>query len=394
MPQGSNKIIIPPTREQIKNRIIKNYGADFNPLYLDTIIDKYFENIDVHKQYSVKNSIKYISEKIYCLDRIYRKQEILYWVKRGWTDKEAEEKRIVRDKQWYISTLGEIDGLKKLEDKNKKISASCGHTFNRFIKRYGEDLGLQKWIDYKNGCKRNLEFFSKKYGIVEGKIRYEKFIEDSIWQNGYTLDYCIKKYGDSAGYKIYADYVKKITPSLENCIKKYGTVRGPIFLTNWKNTATINLNKCERTGSVSKESLLFFDPIIKWLNGIIDNQDIYVGSKDSREWFINTNSNLYFYDFTIKTLNLIIEYNGSAWHANPQWPDEKLNKWKHPFKKENYKINIDKFNNKINFAKSKGFDVLVIWGDENKKLNLQKCKDFIIKKINDENKNKFITISE
>lgn len=49
---------------------------------------------------------------------------------------------------------------------------------------------------------------------------------------------------------------------------------------------------------------------------------IKVGIKGSREWCLsskkeNNIQRVYFYDFTLPELKLIIEYNGEAYHPNP-----------------------------------------------------------------------------
>ena len=307
------KILIPPTKENVGKWLNERFGNDFEPNYFNSIIEEYFSSINTHTEYSKKLTVKYISEKIIKFDRIYRKQETLYWIKRGWNNIDAETKRIVRNKQWYIDTYGPLDGLEKFNNKNAKISDNSGHTLEKYIIRYGEELGSVKYDEYKKTCARNLEFFVKKYGENDGKNRYKEF-------------------------------------------KKH-------------------------IGKASKESLLVFNPLIDWLTNHIDINEIYYGDKNSREFFIVKNSKTYLFDFTIKSLKLIIEFNGVKFHVNENWSDEIKKIWIHPFKKMTYleAIKNDQFKKKL--AEENGFKVLTIWSNIPVEENIEICKQFIENEI-------------
>jgi hypothetical protein len=311
------KITTPPSNEMVSKWLIEKYGDDFEPRFLDELVINYENSINKHTEYSKKRTIKYIADNFFKLDRIYRKQETIYWVKRGWDIQIAENKRIVRNKQWYIDKYGVIDGVIKYENKNKNISNNCGHTLDKYIIRYGNDLGVIKYEEYKKNCARNLEFFIRKYGDVDGKNKYKEF-------------------------------------------KKH-------------------------IGKASKESMLIFKPIIDWLKGRIDINEIYYGDDNSREFFIINNSKTYLYDFTIKNLKIIIEFNGVKFHVNELWSENIKKEWKHPFKEITYldAIKNDKF--KLKLANENGFSVLVIWSDSPIEENIDICKEFIKNKINENN---------
>jgi hypothetical protein len=104
--------------------------------------------------------------------------------------------------------------------------------------------------------------------------------------------------------------------------------------------------------------------------------ELLTGDCDVESQFIlNADSNLYLYDIRIN--NKIIEYNGDYWHCNPsKWLPEQYNKSTKCTAKEKWKS--DK--RKLDYAISKGYDVLVIWESEwkNDKENIiEKCKRFI-----------------
>jgi hypothetical protein len=368
---SSMGINTPPKVESVKNWLIKRYGNDFEPKFLENIITDYFKTIDTHKEYSKNKVLKYIRTNIFKLDRIYRKQEKLYWISRGWSEDESEKKRIVRNKDWYIKIYGEIDGLNFFNKKNENISKNTGNTLNRFVKKYGEELGLIKWGSYKESCKRNLQFFIKKYGEELGPSMFQKFKEKSTI-NGYTLDFCVKKYGEELGKKKYEDYLVKIKPNKENFIKKYGEELGILSYYEFLEKITV------RRGKASKKSLNIFLPLYDWLLSFVDKNEIYFGYKNNKEYFINNEGSFYLYDFTIRNKNIIIEYNGSKFHANPSLTETDLKKWKNPYSNEDYTTNIKRFNNKIKVAENNGFKVLVLWDNCSDENNIEKCKNFIL----------------
>lgn len=127
-------------------------------------------------------------------------------------------------------------------------------------------------------------------------------------------------------------------------------------------------------GRASKESLIVFNPLIDWcLNNGILSDDIYIGDGDKKEYFIYSDKKIYFYDFTIKSKKIIIEYNGVFFHAKPS----SIN-WYNPFVTESKEENIEKQELKKLAAYNKGFKILEIWSDENALNNLELCKKFII----------------
>lgn len=90
--------------------------------------------------------------------------------------------------------------------------------------------------------------------------------------------------------------------------------------------------------------------------------------------------NFYFYDFTDLSSKKIIEFNGDYWHGNPEkYKAEELIKY--PGKGE---ILIEELwiqdKKKNDFAKSKGFEVLIIWESEfteNREDTILKCLHFL-----------------
>lgn len=130
-------------------------------------------------------------------------------------------------------------------------------------------------------------------------------------------------------------------------------------------------------GRASKESLLVFNRLFDWCLSIgIEESDIFFGVDGKNEYFIKSGKSIFFYDFTIKSHNIIIEFHGTAFHVNLD--DPLYEEWRNPFTGENWKENIRKRKIKNNKAKRKRFNMLEIWSNVDPDTNLEFCKKFII----------------
>jgi len=129
-------------------------------------------------------------------------------------------------------------------------------------------------------------------------------------------------------------------------------------------------------GKASKESLQVFNKVYKWCikNGI-NEDDIFIGVDNKNEFFIQTSKKIYFYDFTISSKKLIIEFHGITFHVKMDDPNKK--NWRNPFTNENWKTNIKKTNIKNKAATKRGFKILEIWSDIPVEENIKNCKNFI-----------------
>lgn len=164
-------------------------------------------------------------------------------------------------------------------------------------------------------------------------------------QSTFTLEKCIKKYGEEEGTKIFNKRQEDWLKSLYVNFEKYGDGRSP--QSKWVNDI--------------KEYLM---P----LNFKIDEKEKWIKEKGST-------SKAYSFDLTIG--NKIIEFNGDYWHMNPnKYHENDFNKTKQMTAKEIW----DYDTNKIKLAESHGYEVLVVWeSDYNKdpQKTIQKCIDFL-----------------
>lgn len=175
-------------------------------------------------------------------------------------------------------------------------------------------------------------------------------------------------------------------------IKKKNTLKNTLknnpnlYKDNWKKTHDKFITelgydpRLHAIGKASIESLEVFDPLVEWCLYLgINIDDIYLGINDKKEFFLQTDKKLYFYDFCIRSKKIIIEFHGIAFHANPN--DINVNEWKHPFTNQSYNDNIKQTEIKNKKAINAGFKLLEIWSDVDPLDNIEICKNFIKENI-------------
>lgn len=344
---------------------------------------------------------------------------IEYYINKGMTEEEALSALKKRQSTFSLEKCIEKYGLeegtaifnarqKKWQDTLKKHDKSYilemnkkKNVKNRFIEKYGEDEGLKKWnelnLKRKQKCSNNFkekqtgEWFFKKY---QDKTEAQKQWEE--WKNQpkrFTYEWYLYKTKDETLAKIeyekYLEIICKRTARLksqEYLMEKYGE--------NWEEI----LCKKNKIGRASKESLKLFIPLYKILRKTYQYNlyDILFGISGLKEFLIydkKTNTRK-LYDFTILSDKIIFEFNGDGKYlkepknnnhllksVHPNYiklSEEELLKWVH-IKDKNLtaKEKIQEDLNKINIAKEKGFNVLVLWQSDGIEYNLNKCLEFI-----------------
>lgn len=226
-------------------------------------------------------------------------------------------------------------------------------------------------------------FYKKKFKNInddELNLLRNNFIESSLKDREFTtrIDYYLKRgYDLETSEKMLKE--RQQTFTLDKCIKKYGYKEGLNVFNNrqfkWVTSLSKNGNlKC----GYSQISQEFFNKILNFYkNDELDN--IYFATKNYEMTMTDDNNKIYLYDFTDLKNNKIIEYNGDKYHANPKLYESTDHP--HPFKKWITAQDIwDNDKNKLELAKEKGFDILIIWDSEYKKdkeKTLKRCLEFL-----------------
>lgn len=278
-------------------------------------------------------------------------------------------------------------------------------SLNYNIKKYGKEAGTENFnrVNKFKGEKSNTNV---EYYLAKGMTLEESKLALIDRQHTFSLDKCVKKHGILEGTSIWRDRqdkwqntlnsksieeLKRINKdkgiTLSNMQNKYGEIIGIEKYNNWyskiehkqslpwfkdKYGAINGEEKYKeywtyvfdnRSPRVSRESKLFFVKLYKLIRRLgIMKEDIFFGINGSKEYFIydKNEHNIKFYDFTIKSLRIIVEYNGISWHAKPDQRE-----WVGARKNLNYIESNLKDKSKKNLAECNEFDFYVVWSDDN-----------------------------
>jgi len=217
-----------------------------------------------------------------------------------------------------INKYGEVEGYdfwKKLSDKQKYM-----HSKQFYVDKYGELKGGEKWKKY---CKKrdytSLKYFQKKYGIVEGEIKYKERCKNISYYN--SLEYFIIKYGEEDGKKRKEDAIKKSFLNHKYSITRYSKISQELF---WEVYSLLGDNE--------KVNCYFAELNQEWI--------FYIHQDDIKIIMV---------DF--KMGNKIVEFYGDYWHSKPS------------------QIVLDE--KKENILKAKGYEIFLVLEKDYKK-NKQK----------------------
>ena len=275
-------------------------------------------------------------------------------------------------------------------DEYKKIcSMTVGVTEKSMIKKWGEELGIQKWNEYKRKQSVTNTFEYKKKKFNWNKEQFDEFNKS----RAVTLKNLQNKYGKELGEIYFNDYVEKqkLTKSHEYMINKYGEEKTKAI--NQSKGQTLS-NYIKRLGKIeglkqyeimlshhknyfSKVSQKFFDEIDKYIS---QKYTTYYATKN-HEYGVNLHNNDYIrLDYFILELNLCIEFNGTYFHADPRFFNE--NDYPNPHNKVlTSKVIWENDNNRYKKLKEyRNIDTIVVWEyDYNNGIDVQK---FIKEKLN------------
>lgn len=197
--------------------------------------------------------------------------------------------------------------------------------------------------------------------LTNGKVK--EYIKDRISDT--SIEYYLNKgYSQIEAQQKLSE--RQTTFSLEICIKKYGEEAG---LKRWQERQKKWLDSTAGSNHSSVSQKLFWD----LHNTLTNKEDLYF-KELNKEYVIIGDSNTYVVDF--KHRNKVIEFNGDYWHANPNkynesWINTTINlSAKDIWEKDSIRNDII----------SKDYDLLIIWEYDYKndpEGTLQKCIKFL-----------------
>lgn len=271
---------------------------------------------------------------------------------------------------------GEARSLKYTENlKEKRKNQDRSEIYSVFQKEFWVKKGYSEEesisLAYNQAKETSLKSVEKRK--KNGTYKDQKFkipISKYYWiSRGYT---------EEEAEELRKPFLKECDGSLERYILKYGLEEGlqkfkerqlKRKLTNLQRYGSVVIN-----GYTSKESLKFFKPLYKKLrkNGI-KKEDIYWGIKGSKEYRLKSNLKNYnfFYDFTIKSKKIIIEYHNLFWHPRSN------EIWKGIISEEDA---IARDKEKKDLAIQNGFQYIEVWNDSNFKEKEKEILNVIFKR--------------
>lgn len=364
-----------------------------NVEYLKKIYDeKYIPLFKGFKYYWITPRFKF--NKLYGFETILTR--LKYWTDRGWT-KEYGQMQIAKrqntiSKESFIRKYGEKKGIERLEAYTNNKS----YIMKEFYKIHEAKLPYSKTIDPDTG-----EFYTKekiqilnKINLDKGRQKHIKNLKEkkvfTIWQKEYwinkgfseeeakniiyskmnhnNLKFLISKYGETEGSRRFNKRQEKYKQTCKN--------KSPEEMREW------NIKKVSKQPQrVSKSSIKFFDECLNRLQKEgIKFKKVYYNENEWDFWDYET-KRIYFYDFCIPEIKILIEYNGIMYHPK-YWmmPEEELKLWNSPYK-VNGITQRDIDIRKETLAKERGFRFLTIWEDEEIESSYTKAINFIKESI-------------
>lgn len=275
-----------------------------------------------------------ITEQIIPLLKTMSSRNKNYWIERGYDDIDAQKmanSRMPGTIEYYtIYKNVPLDDAKFLVEKYK---TEIANTKEKFIKKYGNVIGGEKWSVYceKQRLKNTLEYKKKNFGW--DKIKFDEYNKS----RSVTRENLINRYGDKLGKEKWDSYVQRqsYTKSYEYVVNKYGQEEWDRicksklhtyenFLIRYNNNieiATEKYNEHLKLRSMTQRSSKIADELFSNIINTLINTSYkqYYCMIHNQEWFLNIkNYGCIFLDFFLRDTGKVIEFYGDYWHANPE----------------------------------------------------------------------------
>ena len=168
-----------------------------------------------------------------------------------------------------------------------------------------------------------------------------------------------------------------LTATPEGFIRRHGKVDGVEKYNDSKSKrmstmiGRYGVNYTLTPGRTSKESLVFFVRLYKAIRRLgFKKDDILWGIGGSKEFASHdtTHDRNYFYDFTVKSCKIAVEYNGSLWHPRNTTSVS-------PFYDTAQKLEYD--SQKIKHLTERKFSVIIVWDTDDHDEMIRKILEII-----------------
>jgi very-short-patch-repair endonuclease len=191
-------------------------------------------------------------------------------------------------------------GIKEVANKSKRAI-----TLSNLVKKYGELEGKIRYDQYreKQAYTNTFEYKQKMYGWT--KEQFDEFNRS----RAITVENLVKKYGEDEGVFRFKEYCDKqaYTNTLEYFVKKYGKEEGKSKFYTYKKKLHQN-----------------YSDVSQWLfNSICENINVKcLYATQGREQYFTLEGIKGYFDFFIPEHKIVIEYDGDSIHANPKFYED------------------------------------------------------------------------
>ncbi len=287
-------------------------------------------------------------------------------------------------KRWMDLGYSELEAIEKIKEyKSKKSTSKEG-----FIQRHGVEKGEYLFKKFLETSLQTEDKFIERYGEKVGKSKFKEMCDKKAQNTVFKKEYWMSKgFSVEESEKLRKDFYDKnlATNKVDYWISKGYSEKDSI-----ERIKKIHDSKFVKFNCASKESLKIFNKIINFLCERNIDYNIGLDGKCEFPIYCKLNKKLYFYDFQIPSLNIIIEYHGEKFHPNPN----KLNnyEWKKWFTKTKSDI-IDADTAHRNdlykkyLAEKNGYEYITVWSSENKSNKIKELIEHLTEKINENKKN-------
>lgn len=216
----------------------------------------------------------------------------------------------------YGEIEGPIKWEERKAKKLKKQKENCinglcnfghGRTLDGMQEKYGIDIGYEKWIrrnkrqSYMTSKQRYIDEFGEELGT---KICYDI-------KNNSTLDKFISRYGEDIGNEKYKENCRNCSITLPKMIEKYGYDLGIKKYNDWYlKVTTAILNQ----SAASKSSQKLFWDIYNTLSDDYQKKCKFHELNEEQKYFFWTDKKCQCYKIDFKCGKYILEFNGVYWH--------------------------------------------------------------------------------
>ncbi len=343
-----------------KNKTYKELN-DIKEKKIKTNLEKYGTEFHTQAEY-IKEKTKKTNLKKYGYDNPSKSPEIIQKIKdisleKYGYDNPAKSPEIKKKISESLIN-SDFDRVSFMHERIKKMDEAGIERTGAVNTEKTKETNLKKY-----GCET---FFGSEYGKMtrENLKKYHNYSDEEVdllfKSRGITLDNMVMKYGAEEGIVRYKKWKREVANTYDNFVLRHGHEEGTRrYKEHTKNKVLFS--------KASKESLKFFIPLYKRLRRLgLKREDIFFGVGGSKEYFIckslGQGKPLFrFFDFTIKSLKIIIEYHGIYFH--PRENEER--NWKFAFKNITYDEALQRDKEKKELAVEHGFHYIVVWSDDN-----------------------------